>query len=181
MFATLQNDTPSLISGSIYGYEDVQYPVAGLSLRSDEELAEIAAYRVHVIQPPANFEQTGTELVWTGTRVEQHPLGRELTPEEIAARAREGMRLSFAQLLIGLVTEGWITEAEGEAWLAGTLPAPVLGLIATLPPEQQFPAKARATVPSEVLRTDPLVSALGTAQGKTAEELDQFFLTYAEV
>jgi hypothetical protein len=100
---------------------------------------------------------------------------------DIRAAKRRGMVLSFAQLLIGLVAEDWITETEGEAWLAGTLPAPVLGLIATLPPDQRFPARARATVPSEVLRTDPLVSALGAAQGKTAEELDQFFLTYAEV
>jgi hypothetical protein len=91
------------------------------------------------------------------------------------------MKLSFAQLLIGLVTEGWITEAEGEAWLAGTLPAPVLDVIATLPAEQQFPAKARALRPSEVVRSDALVVALGTAQGKTDEELDTFFTTYAQV
>lgn len=89
--------------------------------------------------------------------------------------------ISFAQLLSGLVAEGWITEAEGEAWLTGTLPAPVLALIATLPAEQQFAAKARASRPSEVLRMDPLVQAMGAAQGKTPEELDQFFRTYSGV
>lgn len=89
--------------------------------------------------------------------------------------------LTFAQLLIGLVSEGWITEAEGEAWLAGTLPAPVLSLIATLPAEQQFAAKARAISPSVVIRTDPLVVALGAAQGKTDAELDAFFTMYARV
>ena len=89
--------------------------------------------------------------------------------------------ISFTQLLIGLVAEGWITEAEGEAWLLGTLPAPVLGLIATLPTEKQFAAKARATRPSTVLRADPLVSALGVAQGKAPEELDTFFTLYAQV
>lgn len=89
--------------------------------------------------------------------------------------------LTFAQLLIGLVSEGWITQAEGEAWLTGTLPAPVVALIATLPAEQQFAAKARATAPSVVLRADPLVSALGAAQGKTSEQLDDFFRTYARV
>ncbi len=89
--------------------------------------------------------------------------------------------ITFAQLLIGLVTEAWITEADGEAWLSGTLPDPVLALIATLPVEQRFAAKARAIAPSEVLRADPLVQALGTAQGKTSEELDEFFRTYAQV
>lgn len=106
------------------------------------------------------------------------------TPEEVAAAleaARAGMTLTFAQLLIGLVTEAWITEAEGEAWLTGTLPAAVLSLISTLPAGQQFAAKARAIAPSVVLRVDPLVAALGSAQGKTPEQIDAFFTTYAGV
>lgn len=95
------------------------------------------------------------------------------------AAARSNMLLSFAQLLIGLVTEGWITEADGDAWLVGTLPAPVLVLITSLPADQQFAAKARAIRLSEVMRADPLVVALGAAQGKTPEDLDQFFRTYS--
>lgn len=116
---------------------------------------------------------------------------RPFSPDEIAeieaAQAaavsdeRAAMTLTFAQLLIGLVTEGWITAAEGEAWLVGTLPAQVTALIGTLPAEQQFAAKARAIRPSTILRLDPLVLALGAAQGKTPEELDQFFRTYAGV
>jgi hypothetical protein len=110
----------------------------------------------------------------------------DLTPDEIAALPPTQpepvpQSITFAQLLIGLVSEQWVTEAEGEAWLAGMLPAPVLQLIATLPAEQQFPAKARAIRPSEVLRADPLVELLGAAQGKTGEDLDQFFRTYAQV
>lgn len=89
--------------------------------------------------------------------------------------------ISFAQLLIGLVTEQWINEVEGEGWLAGTLPAAVLLVIDSLPVEQQFAAKARAIRPSEVLRNDPLVASLGAAAGKTSEELDDFFRTYAMV
>ena len=85
--------------------------------------------------------------------------------------------MSFAQLMIGLVTEKWITEAEGNQWLMGGLPAAVLDVIATLPPDQQFAARARATRPSEVLRNDPLVNALGTNQ----EEIDRFFRTYSGV
>lgn len=89
--------------------------------------------------------------------------------------------LSFAQLLIGLVAEGWITEADGEGWLTGTLPAAVTAVIDTLPQDQRFAAKASALRPSEVLRADPLVSALGMAAGKTEEELDAFFRAYAGV
>ena len=89
--------------------------------------------------------------------------------------------LSFSQLLIGLVTEGWITEADGEAWLSGTLPAAVLSVINNLPIEQRFPAKARALQPSVVIRSDALVIAMGAAAGKTDEDIDSFFNTYAAV
>jgi hypothetical protein len=109
----------------------------------------------------------------------------DLTPEEIASipgpQPAPIPNLTFAQLLIGLVTEQWITEVEGEAWLAGTLPAAVLAVINTLPVEQRFIAKARAIRPSEVLRSDPLVQALGAAENKTSAELDTFFQTYAGV
>lgn len=111
---------------------------------------------------------------------------RDMTPDEVAALPAPApppvpASITFAQLMIGLVAEGWISEAEGEAWLAGTLPAPVVALIGTLPAPQQFAAKARASRPSEVLRLDPLVVSLGSAQNKTPEEIDQFFRTYAQV
>jgi hypothetical protein len=89
--------------------------------------------------------------------------------------------ITFAQLLIGLVTEAWITEAEGEAWLTGVLPTQVTALIDTLPVEQRFAARARATRPSEVLRMDSFVVSMGAAQGKTPEELDDFFRIYSGV
>lgn len=102
-------------------------------------------------------------------------------PAPDLATQRAGMQMSFAQLLIGLVAEAWITEAEGEAWLAGTLPAAVLSVIAALPPEARFAATARAIRPSVILRTDPLVAALGAAQGTSDAELDAFFIGYALV
>jgi hypothetical protein len=85
--------------------------------------------------------------------------------------------ITFAQLLIGLVAEGWISEAEGEAWLTGTPPAPVLAAISGLPEGQRFAAKARAIRPSVVLLNDPLVQQLAALQDKTAE-LPAFFNTY---
>lgn len=102
----------------------------------------------------------------------------EPTLEEIAQSQRQAMHLSFAQLLIGLVEESWITEAEGEAWLVGQLPEPVATLIASLPVEQRFPAKAKALRPFAVERLDPIVVAMGQAQGMTADDLDNFFRTY---
>lgn len=89
--------------------------------------------------------------------------------------------ITFAQLLIGLVTEQWISEFEGEQWLQGVLPPQVTTLIESLPQNQQFAAKARASRPSAVLRMDPLVVQMGAAQNKTPEEIDQFFRTYAGV
>lgn len=90
--------------------------------------------------------------------------------------------LSFAQLLIGLVSEQWITAEEGRAWRDRVaLPAQVQAVIASLPEEQQFAAETRALAPSEVLRNDPLVEALSFAAGKTSEELDDFFRIYSEV
>lgn len=106
-------------------------------------------------------------------------------PRDIEAELAEfrgRLKLSFAQLLIGLVAEGWITQAEGTAWLINrTLPAPVTALIGQLPADQQFAALARAVAPSEVLRLDPLVVALGNAQGKTPAQMDEFFITYKDM
>lgn len=87
-------------------------------------------------------------------------------------------KMSFSQLLFGLANEGWITEAEFDAWFAGTLPAPVLSLIATLPTQAaRLEAKSKAQRPSEVLLTDGLVQGLAAAEGKQAE-MQTFFNTY---
>lgn len=123
--------------------------------------------------------QTGEQIIRPYTA--QEIAAVEAQAATMAEAARAALKLSFAQLMVGLVTEQWITEAEGEAWLAGTLPTAVLTIIDTLPVEQQFAAKARAIRPSEVLRNDPLVASLGAAAGKTPEELDNFFRTYAAV
>jgi hypothetical protein len=90
-------------------------------------------------------------------------------------------QITFAQLLIGLVAEGLITEVEGDAWLAGTIPLSVSMLIGTLPKAQQFAAKARAIRPSAVVRNDNLVIALAQSRGMSASALDAFFAKYAGV
>lgn len=108
----------------------------------------------------------------------------KIDPDRLAAitvAKRPYMRLSFAQLMIGLVKEGWLTEADAQLWLTGVLPPQVQATISLLPEENRFPAMARASRPSEVLRTDPLVEMMALAQGRTAEELDAFFETYSAV
>lgn len=106
--------------------------------------------------------------------------GEAFTPPA-APEAPVPASITFAQLLIGLVAEQWISEAEGEGWLGGALPGGVLAVIDTLPPEMRFAAKARALRPSEVLRHDQLVAAMGGAAGKTEAEIDDFFRKYAGV
>lgn len=117
---------------------------------------------------------------------------RQFTSEEVLAlqerykasaiEDRTKMRLSFAQLLIGLVSEKWITVEEGRAWRDRySLPLQVQAVIFRLPVEQQFAAETRALTPSEVLRLDPLVIAMGASIGKTEEEMDSFFLKYSGI
>lgn len=119
--------------------------------------------------------EAGPGWLWDGDGFAPPPEPEPPEPD------RTAMTLTFAQLMIGLVSEGWITEAEGDAWLDGTLPAPVLALIATLPEAEQFPARARAKRLIEAQRLDPLVIGLALAEGKTDAELDAFFMTYAQV
>jgi hypothetical protein len=125
---------------------------------------------------PDDVEQHGREIYDAARQMNPLPYEAPPPPPEPVPRS-----MTFAQMLIGLVTETWITEAEGEAWLQGVVPTAVSTLIATLPVEQRFAALARATRPTEVLRQDSLVLALGAAEGKTAEEMDDFFRTYAQV
>lgn len=118
------------------------------------------------VKPGPNTEFVGG--VWVAVA---QPAPAPATPQQ----------LSFAQLLIGLVAEGWISEAEGEAWLEGRTPVAVQQLIATLPQSQRFAARARAARPSTVLRGDPLLNALAASKGKTPAQVDAFFTTYAAV
>lgn len=116
------------------------------------------------------FDQIMSNLQRLGQAIDQIPL--DAPPPRIP-------NLSFAQLLIGLVEEGWITEAEGEAWLSGTLPEAVLLVISMIPQQYQFTAKSRALRPSEIVRGNQLVDEIAVAQGKTSEEIDAFFTKYS--
>lgn len=89
--------------------------------------------------------------------------------------------LSFSQLVIGMVVTAQITEAEGEAWLTGNgLPQAMADLIAQLPVEDQFIARARALRPTVIERNDPLAIQLTQINGGTSEDMDAFFITFSE-
>lgn len=112
---------------------------------------------------------------------------RDMTPQELAEYEqpqepnRAAMNLTFDQMLIGFVTEGWITKAEGEGWLNGVLPAPVTTRIAMLPADLQFKATARAKRQTVIRRDDELIVALGGLRSKTPAQIDAFFMTYAAI
>jgi len=97
------------------------------------------------------------------------------------AESAQSRQLTFYQLLIGLVSEGWITEVEGEGWLTGNLPQSVLKAILDLPQEQQFTAKVHSIRPAVVSRNDIIVQALSEAKGKSNFEVDDFFINYEKI
>lgn len=89
------------------------------------------------------------------------------------------MSMTFAQLLTGLVSEGWITEQEGYNWLKGEVPLMVKATIQTLPAQHRFAAYARAVAPTYVDRSDPMIEALRVVSYKSEDELDLFFQKYS--
>lgn len=96
----------------------------------------------------------------------------ELSPEDQLSALPS---VSLSQMIAALVVWNILTEAEGEAWILGTLPEDVLTVISSLPPEVQFVAKLRAIRPSEVSPSDILVPALAAMKGKTTEDLIEIF------
>jgi hypothetical protein len=122
------------------------------------------------------------EGAWALASVPSFVPPRALTADELLLIEREGMEMSFAQMLIGLEAEAWITTEEATAWLVNrVLPPPVLYVISQLPADQQFAATARAVAPSVVKRTNPLVDLLGAVASKTPTQVDQFFRDYKVV
>ena len=101
------------------------------------------------------------------------------TPEELLLAEREAMRLSFAQLLIGLVDRQWISEDDGTSWLSGTLPATVIATINLLPAGDRFAATAKCLRPSYVYRLDQIVLMMAKVRGVSDEDVDALFRDYA--
>ncbi len=162
---------------------DIRNPVYTATGAIDCEVAHPELGWIPFTASPQDIEAHGREIFAAARQMgpASHVAPAAPLPEEILAAERVTMRLSFSQLLIGLVAESWLSEPEGDAWLAGQLPAAVSALIETLPMEQRFAARARALRPSVVERLDPLVVLLAGSQGRGEEELDVFFRNYALV
>lgn len=125
----------------------------------------------------------GVEVGWLWDGQAFHPPGTNIR----LMRARRDMVLTLRQFLIGLVANGWISEAEGDAWAQGSaLPALAVAVIAAMPTEAQQPARLTLYRMSEVYRTDPLLVAMAAhpgavALGVTEAAIDTLFRTYANV
>jgi hypothetical protein len=90
--------------------------------------------------------------------------------------------ISPRQLLIGLAAKGWITPEEAlAAATAGTPPAVIEGVFASLPADQQLAARITWARMTTVLRTDALVPLLAATKGQSEADVDAFFRTYAVV
>lgn len=167
-------------------HTDVNAITADVFTGGSDEIIDIEVQgsyeHADVLMPLLTYSPTGLICTQRLITIMNNRIGMPYDIEAELQVMRERLKLSFAQLLIGLVTEAWITQTEGTAWLINrTLPSAVTTLIGQLPTDQQFAAMARAVAPSEVLRLDPLVVALASAQGKTAAEMDEFFITYKDM
>ena len=92
------------------------------------------------------------------------------------------MSVTRRQILTGLALVGWITEEEAESALAnGARPAAVEAVINGLPEDQRFAARMKWIGFQSAYRDDPMVAALAAIEGKTAQEVDEFFVLCAGI
>lgn len=86
------------------------------------------------------------------------------------------------QILTGLALVGWITEAEAEAALTvGARPAAVDAVINALPEDHRFHARMKWAGFKNAYRDDDMVAALAVIEGKTPQEVDEFFVLCAGI
>lgn len=138
-------------------------------------VATVGGYPYHVT-PSTPYWDEAQELGADAPFEPEPEVPPPLTPEQVLA----GMPpVSHAQIIAALILSEIITEAEGVAWISGTLPAAVEAMIATLPADQRVIARLRAIRPTSVVPTDPLVAALAAAQGQGVEDLIALFQTAA--
>lgn len=146
------------------------------------EATDVPSLAVVVSYPAGTVQMTGANLRPSHLHTWNNGVWEEPDPEAVKDEARTGMRLTFAQLVSGVRSRGWITQLEFDQWIAGTPPAIALALIAQLPTEaERNIAKARVISPSVVIRLDPLVIAMATAAGQDADGIDAFFTEFSQI
>lgn len=150
----------------------VPRPRAGDSVEAVIQAYSPVNYWLDLIAPRADVEVGVSGEVEVRTEPPSNP--GELMLEDLP-------NVSHAQIIAALIISEVITEAEGNAWIAGTLPAAVEAMIAQLPEEQQVIARLRAIRPTYVSPTDPMVGQLAIANGNTVRELIDIFLLAASL
>lgn len=84
--------------------------------------------------------------------------------------------VSDCQFAQALAMVGLITQDEAVAWVAaGVLPAAMAAIVDTLPPDQRFGAKMLLQGATTFDAANPLVSQIGSAAGKTPEQIAEIF------
>lgn len=126
---------------------------------------------------PEMGDAGGVGWLWDGTTF---TAPAEAAPDLAGMRA--GMTLTRRQVIIGMVSEGLISETEGIALAAtGAAPAAVDAMIATMPADQQAAARITLAAFTVAYRLDPMTALFQQAGGMTDEQMDAFFTAYAAV
>lgn len=87
-------------------------------------------------------------------------------PDEVSAR----------QFRVAAAAQGYITEAEAEAWASrNALPALVIDVIAALPQADQFAARMAALDMTVAHRLDPIVTLALSVADATPADRDALF------
>lgn len=83
--------------------------------------------------------------------------------------------LTYRQFILGLLEISFITEQEAVDAAARVIPAAIDAIFDTLPSSDATKARVTFKTMVTIERVNPLVSSIGTAIGKTEEELNDFF------
>lgn len=126
---------------------------------------------------PEMGDAGGVGWLWDGAKF---TAPADAAPDLSALRA--SMTMTRRQVIIGMVSEGLISEAEGIALAAtGAAPAAVEAMIATLPANEQAGARITLAAFTVAYRLDPMTAIFQQAGGMTDAQMDAFFTAYAAV
>ena len=121
----------------------------------------------HIPSDPGNMDRADY-AVWVAAGGE--PLPAIESPEPVPSSISD--RQFFQQLAI----EGTITTGEALAAVkTGEIPAALQGFVDALDPEQKFAAEMLLSGATVFERAHPLTEEIGRAQGRSKEQVDNFF------
>lgn len=115
-------------------------------------------------------------VIFPRTVIGTASIGDWSSPPAAPAPAPAPDSISRLQLLLGMISAGLITPAEGVAAAAGAaIPAAVEAVFGSLPASEATSARIRWSAMTEVERANPLVAAVAMAAGKSPADIDQYF------